>query len=298
MHNYSIVAAYRNFQQRKKKTSKRLVLALVAIILLVAGARLAFFRGEPEPASLAPAAPTGEEGKNEEDKKAPAKPALVNLQPVVDTWLSKQSGEYGIVVYDPANKQVIATHDADVQFFTASIYKLYTVYLALQDIEAGKHTLGESFKFGKTRQTCLHDAIHTSDSPCAEALLNEIGQAQVTARLKTFGFTGTSFPAFVTTAQDSVSIMQRLYEKRDLNQTSTNLMLEAMKTQVYRDGLPKGMPQATVATKVGFSETPHYHDVGIVTLPNGRNYLVAFFSKGVGSRVVADFGATIYEALK
>lgn len=280
----------------KRKSGRRKWLLLAAVILAGVGVWFAFLRGSA-PEVKHGAAQSASKAKTENNESAP-KPELINLQPTVDSWLANQKGDFGIIVYDPDNKQVIAKHDTDVQFFTASIYKFYAVYLSLEDVQKGKHTLSEDFRFGKTRQQCLHDAIHTSDSPCAEALLNEIGQAEVTQRLKDYGLTGTSFPAFVTTAQDSMIMLQRLYDKRDLTEASANLMLDAMKTQVYRDGLAKGMPDAAVATKVGFSETPHYHELGIATLPNGRKYLVAFFSKGVNSKVVADFGATIEAALK
>ncbi len=280
----------RQYKTRKKKWPLVIIILLILLALLLGWI---FFVREDK-AQEQPAA--GEGGAQAETESAP-KP-LINLQPTVDTWVVGQSGEYGIMVYDPDNSAIIASHNSGTQFFTASIYKLYTVYLALEDIESGRHSLDEPFRFNKTRQQCLHDAIHTSDSPCAEALLNEIGQAEATSRLKQLGFTGTEFPAFVTTAQDAMTILQRLHARMDLNEDSTKLMLEAMKTQIYRDGLPKGMSQATVYDKVGFSETPHYHDVGIVTLPNGRDYLVAIFSKGAKSSQIADLGQTIYQALQ
>jgi hypothetical protein len=93
-------------------------------------------------------------------------------------------------------------------------------------------------------------------------------------------------------------IVQRLHEKRDLNDASTNTLLDAMQHQIYRDGFPKGMPAATIYNKIGFSETPHWHDAGIMKLPNGREYLYAFLSKGTGSRIVADFASTIYPVLQ
>jgi beta-lactamase class A len=287
--------AYRATPYRKRPSRVRWVILAATLVAVAAAAFIFFMMNNRKPAPKESAAPAAQ--TTPQPPEAPPKPKLVNLQPALDKWLARQTGEFGIVVYDPDNEQVIASHDADVQFFTASIYKLYAVYLALEDVEAGKHSLSESYKFGKTREQCIHDAIHTSDSPCAEALLNEIGQAEVTARLKEYSFTGTAFPAFVTTAHDSVAILRRLHKGRDLTRSSTEIMLKAMKTQVYRDGLPKGMPEATVADKVGFSETPHYHDVGIVSLPNDRDYLVAFLSKGVGTRVVADFGALLYHEL-
>lgn len=285
---------YRGVRQRSRGIGKRWLLLVLALVLLVAGAGFAYLKFGRADDKLAPHASAGGQQQAEEKQK----PALLNLQPTVDAWVAGQKGEYGIVVYDPDNNAVIAIHNPGTQFFTASIYKLYAVYLALEDIEAGKHALDEPYKFGKTRQQCLRDAIHSSDSPCAEALLNEIGQAEVTARLKAYQLTDTSFPAFLTTAQDAMTILQRLHSRMDLEENSANLMYEAMKTQIYRDGLAKGMSQAVVATKVGFSETPHYHETGVITLPNGREYLVSFFSKGVGPSVLADFGATILEALK
>jgi beta-lactamase class A len=275
---------------------KSKLLFVLVFVAIVAGLLLWFMMSSDKPN----ASDNKQAGTASQDTPKPAeekpKPKLVDLQPTVDAWVAKQSGEYGIVVYDPANAKVIGSHDADVQFFTASIYKLYAVYLALEDVEAGKTKMEEAFRAGKTRQTCIHDAIHTSDSPCAEALLNEIGQAETNERLKKFGFTGTNFPGFVTTASDSIKILQRIQEGK-LDKGSTAVLKEAMATQVYRDGLPKGMP-AKVYDKVGFSETPHYHDVAIIELPNGREYLVAFLSKGTGSKVVADFASTIYAQLK
>ena len=285
--------ARRRGAPKQKRSTLLFVLAVVAV---VAGLLLWFMMSSDEPVVSEKKTGTVSQNTAKPAEEKP-KPKLVDLQPTVDAWVAKQSGEYGIVVYDPDNQKVIGSHDADVQFFTASIYKLYAVYLALEDVEAGKTTMEETFRAGKTRQTCIHDAIHTSDSPCAEALLNEIGQAETNERLKQFGFTGTNFPGFVTTANDSIKILQRIQEGK-LDKSSTKVLKDAMKTQVYRDGLPKGMPEVTVYDKVGFSETPHYHDVAIIELPNGREYLVAFLSKGTGSRVVADFASTVYAQLK
>lgn len=290
-----IARHYSRVRPRRRRKWPWLVAGLAVVAFIGAGTWFALLKNDEKPKSHSQ--PTAQVA-HKEPVAEPAKPPLVNLQPVVDAWVAKQKGDYGIVVYDPANQQTIATHQADKQFFTASIYKLYVVYLSLLDVDAGKHTLDEPFRAGKTRQTCLYDAIHTSDSPCAEALLAELGNDNVNERLKAFGLANTSFPSFVTSAGDVVKVLQRLQMRKELSQTSSDLMLGAMKDQVYRKGLPKGLPEATVYDKVGFSETPHYHDVGIIVLPDGREYIVAFLSQGVGSAVVADFGTTIYATLK
>lgn len=236
--------------------------------------------------------------KKPTSKPLAPKPPLVDLQPTVDAWLASQSADYGIYVYDPDNKKVIASHQADKQYFTASIYKLYVAYLSLENIENGTFQAEEPYLNGKTRMKCINDMIQSSDSPCAEKMLAEIGQMEVTERLKAFGFSGTKFPGFTTTAQDAGLILQRLQAKQDLNQEHTNFLLEAMKTQIYRKGMPAGMSGAVVADKVGFNETINYHDVGIVTLPASRQYIVTIFSQNNGSsKPIASLSAAIYAKL-
>ncbi len=267
--------------------------AVLVVAAVVVGAILFVRRPAMPPKSTGGNKAAPQQTKPQEKPKPP----LVNLQPVIDAWLAKQSGDYGIVVYDPDNKQIIAQHQADKQFFTASIYKLYVVYLELIDIQLAKRDPGEQFRGDYTRQKCIEEAVRTSDSPCAEALMAELGQASINDRLKAFGLTNTSFPGFVTSANDVALVLERLQGNRDFGQDLVGLLRGVMKQQVYRNGLPLGMPEAVVADKVGFSETPHYHDVGIISLPNGREYIVVFLSQGVGSRVVADFGKTIYPSL-
>lgn len=229
-------------------------------------------------------------------KEAP-KPPLIDIQPIVNQWVVKQKGDFGIVVYDPANKQVIGSHQPDKQFFTASIYKLYVVYLQLIDIQLGKRDPAAPFRGDFTRQKCIEEAIRISDSPCAEALMAELGNANINSRLQAFGLTNTSFPSFVTSANDAALVLERLQGNRDFGQDLKQLLLSMMQQQIYRNGLPLGMPEAVVADKVGFSETPNYHDVGIITLPNHREYIVVCLSQGANSRQVADLGKTIFDAL-
>lgn len=223
----------------------------------------------------------------------------IDLQPTVDTWVARQSADYGIVVYDPAYKTVIASHQPDKQFFTASIYKLYVAYVALLDIQNGTQDPNQVVLPGHVLRQCIYKMIHSSDSPCGEKVLNNMGQAALTERLNTdFALTNTAFPAFVTSAQDAATILIRLQAKQDLNVENTDFLLDAMKTQIYRTGLPKGMPQATVANKVGFNDPKEWHDTGIITLPNGREYIVSILGgNGAKSAHIADFAQTIYSQL-
>lgn len=288
---------YRTLPQRRKKPARRkLWLLLPVVLILGAGAWFVLARDAHAPTKQE----TVNNPKQTEDKEQ-AKPPLVNLQPVVDAWLAKQSAEYGIVVYDPANKQTIVSHEPDEKFFAASLYKIFVAYLALVDFQNGAQDPNEVLTQGFTRKECVDKMIRESHSPCGEAMMADMGQAALRQRVSDMGIKNTIFAGITTTAQDSALILQYIVEGRDLNASNTAFLKDAMRVQdqKYRNGLAKGAPEATWETKVGWNMQENYHDIGIMTLPNGRQYVVAILSYNNGSSVpIANFSATIYEALK
>ena len=290
------------YRRRRRATKKPLMLWICsAVVLLAAVSAGAFFwlnhRPLPKPAAEAVA------NKTETPKTAvQPKPPLVNLQPVVDAWVAKRPGiNFGIVVYDPANKQVVASHNADEKFFAASLYKLYIAYLALVDFQDGKQDPNQSMINGFTRKQCVDKMIRESYSPCGEAMMADMGQETLRQRVAAMGINNTVFAGITTTAQDAALILQYIVDGRDLNADSTAFLKDAMRVQdaKFRGGLAKGSPDATWETKVGWNESANYHDVGIMTLPSGRVYVVAILTQNNGSPTpIADFSATIYAALK
>ncbi len=299
MHNWWVML-YRTARQRRKLVGKRLVLLAVAAVLLAAGAWLVFFRGDHKPAANTSATSTTSVSK-EEEKKEPAKPPLVDLQPTVDAWVAKQSAEYGIVVYDPANQRTVASHNPDETFFAASLYKLFVAYLALVDFQKGVQSPDEVITNGFTKKQCVDKMIRESYSPCGEVMMAEMGQEALRTRVSDMGIKNTVFAGITTTAQDSALILQYIVDGRDLSADNTAFLKDAMRIQEqkFRNGLAKGAPGATWETKVGWNEQYNYHDVGIATLPNGRVYVVAILSHNNGSpKPIADFAATVYAVLE
>lgn len=129
----------------------------------------------------------------------------------------------------------------------------------------------------------------------------DMGQENLRKRLDEMGIHNTVFAGITTTAQDAALILQYIVEGRDLTADNTAFLKDAMRVQEqrFRNGLAKGAPDATWETKVGWNEQYNYHDIGIMTLPNGRVYVTAILSQNNGSpRPIADLSATIYEALK
>lgn len=282
---------------RKKRT-----LGLLIALLFVAGAIvLALFAVLWSDEKSTDIANTNTEKSQEVLPKEKPKPPLIDLQQTVDEWLARQPADFGIVVYDYSYKQVIASHQPDKQYFAASLYKLFVAYLALQDFQSGTQNPNEILTAGLTRKECVDKMIRESHSPCGEAMMASMGQENLRARMSEIGIKNTTFAGIATTAQDSALVLRYILEMRDLNTDNTAFLKDAMRVQDqrFRNGLYSGAPEATWETKVGWNEDRNYHDVGIMTMPDGRQFTVAILSQNNGSSTpIADFAATIYAALR
>lgn len=264
------------------------------IVLLVIVAAAAAYNYWPNDGKRAASTTEESSTANQQSVQQPSFP-VIDLQPVVDSWESKQSGQASVVIYDLANKKVVASLNPDRQYFSASIYKLYVAYAGYQKIADGTYKADEPYLTGYTRAKCLDAMIRDSYSPCGEKMWNELGKENLTAKLRTYGLTNTSMTGLYTSAKDAAIILQRLHERRDLTETHQQAFLGSLKDQpaTYRRGLPSGFSQSTVYNKVGWNGQVDWHDAAIVTLPNGRSYVVSVFTERVGSAQIAALGREI-----
>lgn len=282
---------------KRKSSWPTFVIAIILVGLILVGGLFFLKPDTTEAPEINKTAATNDDTNN---KPEPApKLTQVDLQPTVDTWVAGQPGNYGIVVYDPANDAVIATHQAEDLYFTASMYKLSVAYLSLIDFQTGAQDPNEVILADQTRKECVYKMIHSSDSPCGETMLNDMGQATVGQRnVNELGLTNPIFPGFQTTSADMVTLLKRLQANKDLNEDNAKFLLDAMKTQIYRTGVPAGMPEATIADKIGFDSPDLWVDGGIIYMPNGRQYVYCIFGDGgVGSAQIRNFAETIYPKL-
>lgn len=243
----------------------------------------------------------------ETESVTPAQPATtevttvptVDLQPTLDDWLAKTSVDYGVEVYDISNQKVIASHQADKPYYTASIYKFYVAYLTYMRLQSGEFHDIANLVGDESLLDCQHKMIYSSDSPCGEAVMKVLTQSVMQHDLTAFGTTNTSFPQFLTTAHDTNLMINRLAQGKDLNQEYTAKILHSMETQIYNRGLMKGFSGAKVASKVGFNDDINFHEVGLVSYPDGRQYAVSVFSQGQGySAPLASLSAALNAKLK
>ena len=285
---------------RRHRSWVRWVVLAVALLLIGVGAVYYFVirGGDKTPDTQQNTATEQPEASPEAEQQTPAYP-IVDLQPTLDAWVAATGVDYGVEVFDIGNQKVIASHQPDKQYFTASIYKLYVAYLTYQRLQSGEFTNQPNVVGNQNTLACLHNTIHTSDSPCGEALMAVLTQAVMRRELIAFGTTHTEFPRFVTTAHDANVVLNRLALHKDLKPEWEEKLLHSMETQIYSRGLMRGFADAKVASKVGFNETINFHEVGLVTYPDGRQYAVSMFTQGQGSsRPLGDLAARFNEKLR
>lgn len=287
--------AYHYKNPKPNNKSKISITAVLAILITASLIGWLVFGGNKAEAPKENAVQTAESNNNNQPEYTP-----IDLQPIVDQWLERQNADYSIVIYDAQSKSTVAQHQADKKYFAASLYKQFVAYLSLLDIQNNDRNPDEILWGGITSKECIDKMIRESHSPCGEAMMADIGQTVLNKRVADMGMTGTTFNGIQTTAHDSALILQHIIERRDLNEENTEFLLDSMLTQEakYKRGLQSGAKEAKWQTKVGWNEDINYHDIGIMTLPDGRKFAVAILGQGSGSPTpISDFAATIYTAL-
>lgn len=218
----------------------------------------------------------------------------VKISMALKNWIIGNKGKYGVVVSD-GKGTVIAQYSPDDQFFMASIYKLYVAYLAYQKIDLGLLSPSEPYLNGMTRGQCLDEMIRSSNNPCGEKMMAELGK-ELKSKLLEYGFSGTSISGFTTSAADTNRLLVRIKNSNDLSESSKAKLLDSMLNQKFREGLPAGFEKSKVFDKVGFRGKQEYHDVGIVELADGRTLMVSIMSDGAGVGKVADLSRAVAES--
>ncbi len=288
-------------QTRKDKKTKPIwKYALIVLALALVGAaawRLFIYESKPSATDSSEAALQTEQ-QTEEENEAATEPEFDSavIKKVLNDWSATAGGTYGVTITDKDGK-VLAEKNSTKQFFTASIYKLYTAYIGYQKIDDGTHNLSEPYLGSWTRKKCLDEMIRTSHSPCAEKLWNELGKENLTAKLKTYGIKNTNMIGLTTTSGDAAIMLAMLERGEGISPASREAMMNSMLEQIYQDTLQTGFKKAKVYSKIGFNGNLEYHDTAIVHLEDGRSLVVSVLTSGVGTKKIAQLGANLEAAL-
>lgn len=219
----------------------------------------------------------------------------------MQNFATTHSGSFGIALTELSGSYRHASYQGDTKFTTASTYKLFVAYSTLLRIESGAWHWSDQIEGGYDLTTCFDRMIRLSDNACASAMLSKIGYQAITNEAHAIGATTTSFlgrdgNGIISSASDEALLLSALQKGQILSQqTNRDIWINAMKSNVYRQGIPKGIPSATVADKVGFLDAL-LHDAAIVYSPTGT-YVLVIMTNNSSWATIADLASQI-EALR
>lgn len=224
------------------------------------------------------------------------------VQALIEQWDRDNAGRYGIIVRDLSGRGLNAELNPDRDFVTASTYKQFLAYAVMYKIEAGQMSFDDQTSTGLTVRGCIDEMILHSTNPCAIALQNQADWGWVNS------FIRSQFPSTIldngasgdgdkhSTVRDEVTFQTRLnVGSLEMNAADHAYLLDLLKHQVYRGGIPAGVPGTTVADKIGFYNG-YKHDIAIVYGPKGT-YQLGVMSYGGADWRFADLSRRVAELM-
>lgn len=234
----------------------------------------------------------------------------VDFQDVVDRFASSVRGNRSVLIYDLDREEEVGIYNADENYNTASLYKLFVVYEGYRRIENG--TWDGSMRAGKTGKTileCLDLSIRESNSVCAETLWGMIGQNELDRIVvEDYEVLDSNISTLTSNVRDITAIMRRFYDHPEIkNQELVAKMFDSFLNQPrttynWRQGLPSGFSERVkVYNKVGWNYTGEYwsiyHDAAIVSFPEQkRNFIVVVMTNNIHYKNIRDFGTEFEKA--
>lgn len=238
-------------------------------------------------------------------------PDKIDFQSVVDEWIGSARGDKGIVIYDLDRDEIAASYNANGEFATASIYKLFVVYEGYKLLESGEWQADDpAGSTGYTILECLDLAIRESNSACAETLWAKIGYDTLQNIVKNdFGLENTYVQDLSSTPMDVMEMMKIYYYHNEIKQEDLvaqmkdSFLNQPVTEYNWRQGLPSGFDVANVYNKVGWEYSPEagywliYDDAAIVEYPEqDRRFIVVVMTNKIDYKQVRKLGKDIEEA--
>ncbi len=230
------------------------------------------------------------------------------LQQIVNTWAGQHSFDSSVMVQELNGDLRGASRNADTAMVTASTYKIYVAYAVLHEIEQGTYSLNTVTRTGQTVQNALQKMILQSDNTSAEALGFLVGWDRVDQLAAAVGATHTDINNYNSagvaangdkrsTANDLTLMVTKLQQGTLLSSADTKLLLGLMKTQVWRERIPAGVPSGiAVADKPGWLANVE-NDAAIVYGPKST-YTLIIMTNGSITSPLADLSKLIYNYLE
>lgn len=285
---------------------KKLILLSVAVLLVIVG----FMRSGPKQFSF--------EFLN---------PELANI---VQAKVS--GGEYAVVVKSLVSERDVYSYNDTKPFPAGSLYKLFLMAEALDQIESGKiksetkistevghlkEVLGfgdfgyEGFSDGETITYTVDETLERiatiSDNYAAVMLAEKVGWDNIQRQADQLGMKQTVIKDPITTsARDIALFFEKLYKKEVVSQAASGKITDLLSKSKINNRIPKLLPEGTkIAHKTG--ELPRIrHDSGIIFLDSTSEvsaYILVMMSKDLqfeddGIETQAQLSKEVYDYFK
>ena len=186
-----------------------------------------------------------------------------------------------------------ASANGDNFMVSASTYKLFIAQFVMSKIDSGQLNWNSPV-LGTNVEGCFHSMIVLSTNSCAEHWLGVYGASTINKYLNDLGYNSVfnNGPAR-TTANDLRKMLLNIYYGNGFSANNRARLLELMKNQVFRKGIPTGSSGSVVADKVGYLDGA-LNDAGIVFSPRG-DYILVVMTDGQNWAKIAEIAAKIAE---
>lgn len=226
------------------------------------------------------------------------------LTALISEWARDNPGDYGVVLREVNGAMRIASYQADKTFISASTYKLFVSFGVLYAVQKGDLSLETIVVNGMDIPGCLDSLLLYSSDECGWPMGDLIGWPTLSEFLHEQGFTNTDLNNYdvngnftgdkYSTAIDEAEIAWRLNAGTLLEKKYTDMMLSRMKTQIWRERIPAGVPEGiVVADKPGWIYDIQ-NDTAIV-YGEKSTYVLAIMSRGSTTSRLADLSKVIYD---
>ncbi|MDR2063543.1 MAG: class A beta-lactamase-related serine hydrolase [Candidatus Nomurabacteria bacterium] len=175
----------------------------------------------------------------------------------------------------------------DKVWTAASTYKVFVAYSILQAIDRGDVQWTDKAYNDNSLEYCFEVMIVESNNECARWWLDKKGFEKVTEEAQAVGAVSTTFKHgdMRTSANDLALMLGKLYDGTFASKASCERLLELMKRQTHRDGIPAGT-DGVVANKVGWLDGL-LHDAGIIYADDGDYILVVMTDDSTWKTIAA-----------
>jgi beta-lactamase class A len=251
----------------------------------------------------------------------PSAASTADLVIQVDGLVTSFPGDSGVYIADPLAPQPLYTHDDNVAFISASLYKLGILahveslvdagtlrYTDTIEIQPEDITDDGSYELAGTVMTvdeALEAMITVSDNGTALAFWRSLGPDNINATMQTLGLgdfhiANDDNDDNTATARVIGRYFTLLAQRKLVSAAASDRMLARLERQQVNDRLPSELPDGTVVAhktgNLGFAT----HDAGIIYTPSGPRVVVGMTANSDEEEAIhflGGLGALVYAAV-